>query len=153
MEVKKNLNNVQRKMLDEIYTEQFQKRANLITVDREAGRRLLQTQLLTKEASNKKVKEMLEAGKKFFLLEQELRTELAANGVAVNPTLSRQPELSINQYRSDGQYKELEDYQKATNAIELALSEKKKEMRAKIYGVAASYEDVDAEIKELLKDI
>jgi len=153
MEVKKNLNNTQRKMLDQIYVEQFDKRARMIRESRRAGREKLMVQLLAKESEDEKIQEMLDAGRKFYLLYEELKPKLAVNGVSVDNNLNKIPKLYINQYSRANKYVDLQDYDDETDKIELSLSEKKKEMRAKIYGVAASYEDVDKEIKELLKDI
>lgn len=152
MDTKKNLNNVQRKMLDEIYREQFDKKANLIRQERQAGYAKLQAQLLAKEAQNGDVKEMLLHAEAFYLMYEKLKPQLAAKGVSVDCTLNRVPQLIVDRWGDKGKYPELEEYQAETNRIEVDLGEKKKLMRAKIYGVAASYEEVDKEISELLKD-
>lgn len=158
MEVKKNLNNVQRKMLDEIYTEQFKKRESAILNDRVAGLKKLESSLLKKLLGDKDVKKMLEAGKTFYEMEAKLRNELRELNVSVTENVSNEPTLRIGtRYYSNAgavdEFPEVTEYNKETRRIELTLSEKKKEMRAKIYGVAASYEDVDKEIKDMLKDI
>lgn len=154
MEVKKNLNNIQRKMLDQIYTEQFDKRSKAILQDREKGLAELQTKLIKQTLKNKDVKKMIEAGVAFYRLRNELSSTLAESGISVEGYLSREPYLTIHGgYRTTNEFPEITEYKAKTREIELNLSEKKKEMRAKIYGVAASYEEVDSEIKELLKDI
>lgn len=154
METKKNLNNVQRKMLDEIYTEQFKKKADIILEERRAGYVKLQAALLAKESKNKEVKAMLDAGTKFYELENKLHDQLISNGVTVDYRLSNAPKLSVtSSYRSEGRYAELEAYQSETYRIEIALGEKKKLMRAKIYGVASSYEEIEKDISEILKDV
>lgn len=158
MEVKKNLNNVQRKMLDEIYMEQFKKRESAILAERSAGLKQLQSKLLKDLATEKpEIKEMLEAGKTFYELELKLRPELRELNVCVDNYLSNLPELRIGVRYSNGgnlgEFPEVEAYHKETRRIELSLAEKKKEMRAKIYGLATTYEEVDEEVKELLKNI
>lgn len=155
MEVKKNLNTIQRKMLDEIYSEQFKKRESLILLERSTGRKKLEAKLLKDLVKTPEVKKMLEAGKTFYELSVKLMAELRDINVSVTNKPSSLPELTIGGYYGGqvGEFPEVEEYEKETRRISMTLSEKKKEMRAKIYGVAASYEDVDAEIKELLKGV
>jgi hypothetical protein len=156
MEVKKNLNNVQRKMLDEIYTEQFKKRERTISDERQAGLNQLQQKCLKGFKQDKEVKKMLEVGKAFYELQEKLSPKMDASGISLNRRIGKVPQLEIcNRYYGYDrkEFPEVTVYQSETTRIELRLAEKKKEMRAKIYGVSASYEDVDAEIKELLKDI
>lgn len=153
MQTKKNLNGIQRKMLDEIYSEEFKKKSEVILEGRRVEYAKLQASLLAKESKGREVKAMLDAGQKFYELSQKLKSELAAKGVVVENYISGAPKLAVNSYRADGRFPELEEYQAETYKIESALASKKREMRAKIYGVDASYEVVDAEIKELLKDI
>jgi hypothetical protein len=154
MEVKKNLNNVQRKMLDEIYMEQFKKRESIILNDRAIGLKKLTQELLKGLLKDKEIKKMMEAGQTFYELELKLRGQLKELNVEVSGRIHTEPELQINRYSGAiNEFKEVVDYNKETQRITLVLSEKKKEMRAKIYGVAASYEEVDQEIKELLQGI
>jgi len=155
MEVKKNLNGMQRKMLDEIYTEQFKKREKTILDERERGKSILTDKLLKEFAKDKEVKAYLEAGKKFFELAQKLKPKFDKNGVSTSDYITKVPALSVYcGYRNDYKvFPELNIYSEETIRIEGVLAEKKREMRAKIYGVEASYEEVDKEIKELLKDV
>lgn len=157
MEVKKNLNNVQRKMLDEIYTTQFEKRADLIREERAKGLSNVKKELLKKKLTEKDVKKMMEAGKLFYQMADKLAPKLKEVGLSIAGVPTKEPcvEYGYNYYSSSpsGDFKEITVYNDKTREIELNLGEKKKEMRAKIYGVAASYEEVDQEIKELLKDV
>lgn len=156
MEVKKNLNGTQRKMLDEIYSIQFEKRANIIREQRKAGLDKLTTQSLRKFSGNKDIKKLLELGKQYYELSQKLGNDFSDNGVQLTQTLNSVPHIEIRgrYYGSGyGQFPEVEAYSKETQDIELELGEKKREMRAKIYGVAASYEEVDSDIKSLLATV
>lgn len=156
MEVKKNLNNVQRKMLDTIYLEQFEKRERVIKDERQVGLNKLNEKCLKSFKQDKEVKKMLEAGKTFFELQEKLTPKMDGQGISLTQRMSKAPTLEVRS-RFYGyerkEFPEVTEYQEETTRIELRLAEKKKEMRAKIYGVAASYEEVDGEIKELLKDI
>lgn len=156
MEVKKNLNNVQRKMLDTIYLEQFEKREKVIKDERQAGLDKLNEKCLKSFKADKEVKKMLEAGKVYFELQEKLTPKMDAQGVSLTQRMSKTPNLEVRSRFYGYERKEFPEvtaYQEETTRIMLRLSEKKKEMRAMIYGVAASYEEVDKEIKELLKDI
>lgn len=156
METKKNLNTIQRKMLDEIYKEQFEKRERVIKQQREDGLADLKKKLLKKVATEKDVKKMLEAGKTFYQMKEQLASTLSEKGISVDGYLSKEPKLEMNgRYYSSsaGEMEELTAYRDETTRIEMILAEKKREMRAKIYGVAASYEEVDKDISELLKSV
>lgn len=155
MEVKKNLNNVQRKMLDTIYTEQFDKRAAVMADERKAGLDALTKKCLKTFASRKDVKKMMDAQKAFYESYKKLEKEMDNNGISLSNSVYDHELVIRNRYYGyeRKEFPEIVAYQAATTAQELKLAEKKKEMRAKIYGVAASYEEVDQEIKELLKDI
>lgn len=156
MEVKRNLNNIQRKMLDEIYTEQFEKRQKIIKDEREAGLNALKEKCLKSFKTNKEVKKMLEAGKVYFELQEKLTPEMDLKGICLTQRANKMPSLEVrNRYYGHDrkEFPEVTEYEAESTRIDLRLSEKKREMRAKIYGVSASYEEVDEEIKELLKDI
>lgn len=155
MEAKKNLNNVQRKMLDEIYSEQFKAIEQATNNQRTKDRQKLEAKLLKDFAKNKDVKAYLEAGKKFFELAQKLKPVFNEKGVNTSDYISKAPELSVN-YGWRNEYKtfpELEKFNEETIRIEGLFAQRKREMRAKIYGLNTTYEEAEAEIKELLKDI
>lgn len=155
MEVKKNLNNVQRKMLDEIYSEQFKAVESAKTNERSKERQKLEAKLLKDFAKNKDVKTYLEAGKKFFELAQKLRSEFDKNGVRTSDYISKPPVLTVEYgYRNDQKvFSELEKFNDETLRLQGVFAQRKREMRAKIYGLNTTYEEAEAEIKELLKDL
>ncbi len=156
METKKGLNATQRKMLDEIYTEQFEKRAKVILSERGVGREKLQDKLVKEQLKDKEIKKFIEAGQTFYKMQNDPRfsEKLKTRGLSINTSIHSNPKVSIStSYYNTYELPELEKYNERTREIEQQLSEKKKEMRAKIYGVEASYEEVDKEIKALLKDI
>lgn len=155
MEVKKNLNNIQRKMLDEIYSEQFKAIERESEQKRAKEKAKLEEKLLKDFAKNKDVKAYLEAGKKFFELAQKLKPEFEKNGVRSSDYISRPPVLSVEYgYRNDYKvFKELEAFNEETLRIDSTFAQRKREMRAKIYGLNTTYEEAEAEIKELLKDL
>lgn len=157
MEAKKNLNNIQRKILDEIYTEQFDKREKFILDNREQELGKLQEKNLKVFAADKEIKKMVGAGELYFEMVRKLREKMESKNVTIGETLSTCPKLGVKTYfygrSEDKDFPEVARHKKETRAIALTLGEKRKEMRAKIYGVSASYEEVDAEIKEILKDV
>lgn len=156
MEVKKNLNNTQRKILDEVYTQQFDTIARQVQSTRASGLADVQTKVVKKLLKDKEIKKMLDAGATFFALSRKLESKLDGEGVHVDNRLNNEPSLVFGRRGWSsvvGTAPEIKEYQTETARIELALAEKKKEMRAKIWGTSVSYEEADAEIKALLKDL
>lgn len=155
MEVKKNLNNVQRKMLDEIYSEQFRAIESASEAKRNKERQKLVEKLLKDFSKDKDVKAYLEAGRKFFELAQKLKPQFEKNGVRTSDYISKPPVLSIEYgWRNENKvFKELEDFNEETLRVEGLFAQRKREMRAKIYGLNTTYEEAEAEIKVLLQDL
>jgi hypothetical protein len=155
MEVKKNLNTVQRKMLDEIYTKQFNVREEAINKEREIERQKLEAKVLKDFKKDKDVKKYLEAGKAFYDLRKKLDSKLQENGIGVTEYVSNVPDLKLSYGYSNNyqQVPELLEFNDESYRIKQTLTDRKLEMRAKIYGLNASYEEVEADIKALFKDL
>ena len=155
MEVKKNLNNVQRKMLDEIYSEQFKSIRREVLDKREKEYHLLEAKELKAFAKDKDVKAYLEAGKKFYELRKKLEPKFQENGIGTNEYISNIPELKTSYGYGTGYNRlpALEAHKDETSRLESLFDQRKREMRAKIYGLNATYEEAEAELKELLKDL
>lgn len=156
MEVKKNLNNQQRKILDSVYTEQFDKVQQAMRDERAKGLAKVQTEVIKRLLKDKDVKKMMDAAATMHQLHRKLQKKLDGEGVYVDNMPSNETYLKFGRryYFADcGTAPEVEEYEKKTREIELQFAEKKKEMRAKIWGASVTYEEAEAEIKELLKDI
>lgn len=155
MEVKKGLNNTQRKLLDEVYTKQFKTRRKEIIDGRQQDLRKLEEKALKNFGKDKEIKKFLEVGKQFYELRKKLDKKLEENGVGVSQYVSDIPELKLsygyaNNYQ---QMPELLEFKEETIRIENSLGDRETEMRSKIWGINLSYEEVEAEIKELLKNL
>lgn len=155
MEAKKDLNNTQRKMLDEIYTEQFKKKEQKILQDRQDGYRKLQAKVLKDETKSKNIKAILDAAEKFTALYKKHSGELEEKGLKIDnmPYRDEAFSLKLADRYDNNTHPTLLAYKEETYAIEENLAKVKKEMRAKIYGLNTTYEEVDKEIGEILKGI
>lgn len=155
MEVKKNLNQEQRKLLDKMYTEAFDKREKVIMDEREAGLKKVADKCLKEFASLKDVKKMMDASKEFYTLFKKLEKTMDESGVTISGSVYDH-ELSIrNRYYGYDrkEFPAVQAYQDETTKLKMQLLEKRTEMRAKIIGINATYEEVETDIKELLKSL
>lgn len=157
MQPKKDLNNVQRKMLDQIYTEQFGKKEQAILATRAKEYDALQIKVLKKESLTPNLKKMLKCGEEYYKLLESNKSYLNENGLYVNDTVSKKPELTLSHsysYNSSyNKHPQLTAHTEETQRISIMLGEKKKEMRARIYGSSVSYDEVEKEITEILKGV
>jgi hypothetical protein len=156
MQPKSGLNNTQRKMLDEIYMEQFKKKERAIKQKREEGLSLLKEKIIKEESKSKDAKPILEAAKKLAQLVETHKDTMRERGVTVKGIrLDGNIEVDIHthSYSTYIVHPKIEAYKEDTLNLELELAQKKKEIRALIYGLAATYEEADKEIAEVLKGI
>lgn len=154
MEAKKDLNNQQRKMLDEIYTEQFKKKEQRILEDRREGYQDLHKKVLKKERSSKNVKAVMDAATKFRELVLKHKEEFDEKGLTIDHYYRDDKfDLKISDSYRSQTHPDLKAYQEETYVIEENLAKVKKEMRARIYGLNTTYEEVDKEIAEILKGL
>jgi hypothetical protein len=98
----------------------------------------------------------MDAAKTFFDLQNKLQPEMDKQGVYVEHRLNSEPYIRYGR-RGYGSYSEsapdVEAYEDETRRIQRRLSDKKREMIGKIWGVDASIETIDKEIQEFLKDL
>lgn len=154
MEAKKNLNNQQRKMLDEIYTEQFNIKEQAILDGRAVEYEDLKKSILEREANRRSTKAVIQAGKKFFELLEGYKEELDSRGFNIYQNYGvREIALRLNERYSATLNSELVAHQERTQAIRIELAQKKQIIRSAIYGTAISFDEVKAEIEAVLADI
>lgn len=157
MQPKKNLNNQQRKMLDEIYSEQFNAKKAVILNKRSEELSTLKLQVVDEVSNTRKAKALVEAGKRFYELLQTTGKELAEVGIHINEKVSGVPILGLQRYSYsstvDATHPKLLAHQERTRQIEAELAEKKQLIRSAIYGMATDFNDVKAEIEAVLADI
>lgn len=155
MEAKKNLNNTQRKMLDEIYTSQFKKKEQVILKRRDEGMGVLQRAVLKKALTNKQLSPMINSLRKFRELYKTNKEYMDENGFHLTQMYDiGNVKLEVN-YKKYGELgnPELNAYHDETERIRDELETKRREMRARIYGLNVTYEEADKEIYALLESI
>lgn len=152
MKVKTNLNNVQRKMLDEIYSKQFDELARPIMEERQRGLDKLTRKVLRDEQKKDPVKKVLKAWKEAVKLSKQYQTYFEDRGLSLSNSTYSEYELSFKRY-SNHEHPEILKYQAETDRIHAELVNRKKEIRARIFGMETTFEDVDAEIKKYIADI
>lgn len=153
MEAKKELNNAQRKMLDEIYCEQFDKISKPILGKRAEGLQKLKQEVLKEEIAKDPVKtslKMLNDATKYIKKHEEHYNKM---GLKLSSSLPTSFSLEFQYGWKAEQHPKIQKYLEETAKIELDLANKKKEIRSRIYGMSTTYEEVDAEIREYIKGI
>lgn len=155
MEVKRNLNNVQRKMLDQIYTEQFSQKERAILDKRDKGYEVLKAQILESERKSPANKAVLEAGKKFYDLLTKNKGQLATKSLGFTQTIHSLPQLefSYSYGNNGGIHPKLSAYSDETTRLRTELAHKKQEVRARIYGLATTFDEVKREVEAIIKTI
>lgn len=144
-------------MLDEIYTEQFKAKERLILVKREEGLSQLKIRVTRKELKSKDVKSIIDAAKKLKKLMEDNQETLDNRGIKIEGfSFNNELKLSLSSghyYNNYRKHPEIEAYEEETERINVELAQKKKEIRARIYGLAISYEEADKEISKILKEV
>lgn len=148
MEQKKNLNNTQRKMLDDLYLSRFNAKRRAVLDERANQSKKLEAAIVVKEA--KKYRELIRIGSKYFQLCKELRLQLENDGLELQSCLSSEPCLRLSSYR--GQHPDMVEFRKATAVIEESFADKAALLRARIYGVDTSYTEIEADIEKALSE-
>lgn len=138
-------------MLDEIYSEQFDKIAKPILNDRKKGLDKLQEEVIRKEAKQDPIKKILKLLNEASDLAKENEEYFKDNGLKFNHSLYQDWKLEFGW--SSENHPEIEAYCLETREVEQDLINKKKEIRSRIYGMNTTFEQVDAEIKEYIAGI
>lgn len=157
MEVKKNLNNVQRKMLDQIYSEQFEFKRKSIMDAREAGLKELAKEVQKEVSAQPEVAAFLKAYKALQEQFKAIKPTLETEGVQISGRFdANEPEVSEPStyvYASRPENSKVAAYNDRTQEISRELNEKKQIIRSAIYGMETDYESVKAEIEAVLSTI
>lgn len=138
-------------MLDEIYTEQFDKHVEPIFKARQEEQALLRLKVVESESRTPKVKDAIDkiiAAKEAF---DGIEKYLERRGMR----LSSEPRvawLEINGY-GDVRHPALQAHVEETRKIEVDLAKKKKEIRARVYGMDTTYAEVEREVARELASI
>lgn len=143
MEPKTALNNTQRKMLDTIFTERINKKVRLHDARRRDEREKLVKAELEKANKDKDVKEYQKLHKQL----KDLEKTLANKGIKLNTKYDGSIEVSLgsSSYGNNAPLA-VEAFDEETRRIEEKIVEATTEVRARIYGMDTSYEEVDQEL-------
>ena len=130
-------------MLDEIYTDQFDKIASGILHERANGHSKLKIQVLKDERLKEPAKSILKHLQSACELMEKNKDYFQENGLRLENSLYKN-DLSMNSY--DGKHPKLYAYEQKTHEIEVELAKKRKEIRARVYGLNTTYEEVEKEV-------
>ncbi len=154
METKTGLNNTQRKMLDDVYMEQYRKIEQSVLDKRKAEIKVLYSAVIKKEKSKEPLKTAFKKIQEGIEAYRSIKAYLADNGMRLDSSLPTETELEIyNGYSSNAPHPDVVEFDRKTEEIKQKLYEKRKEIRARIYGLSSTYEEVDAEIRAHLQDL
>jgi len=155
MKPKKELNAQQRKMLDEVYMHQFDTIARKQSDQRMEDRKKLEYETVKKELAKEPLKTLLKKLNDAFESQERNAEYLKEHGLKVDSKLYK-PEIKTTRRSSYDDvlpHPVMEKFDKETREIEIDLSNKRKEIRARIYGLSTTFEEVDAEIKNYINGI
>lgn len=156
MDAKKNLNNTQRKMLDEIYTKSIDNKISEFISSRNKELAELKRAELDKLSKNKNVKAFLDAVEK--------SRSLYANAIEIVKPLGFEFNVSYSIDRDTVRLQEqfgyrsklpkfVNDFHAETERKVSELRRIKDEIRLRVYGSDATYASIEAEINALLKGV
>ena len=151
MEKKTDLNNTQRKMLDEVYMQHFEVVVKNIKDKRNAEYDRLKQQV--KKDFMKKYADKISAYEKAAEILWKLDQTQEETGLQLFRYSSDRPNKLEVSIRNSYCIPVLQKYSEETRRIEEELSKKKKEIRARIYGMDMTYEQVESEISKELASI
>lgn len=144
MEAKKDLNNTQRKMLDEIYNKRFNEKIKPYRQKRHEELEEVRRKALEEAKTSKDVEKFRDLIEKV----RALKDKLYAGGVSVYDSYDGVVKVELK-----SNHPKVKAHNDETETTLDRASEVQAEMRAKIYGLNTSYEEVDKEIAELLKGV
>ena len=145
MEPKTNLNNTQRKMLDTIMSERIKKRVGSARNKRQDERNALVKAELSKAEKSKEVKEVQKLYKELKVKQEALKNK----GIKVGTKYDGSFEVSLGSSYDNNVPFAIAAFDKETEVLDEKISEATTEVRARIYGMDTSYDEVDKELKEM----
>lgn len=153
MEKITSLNNTQRKMLDDAYMDEFDKIKKIKLDDRKFEETKNINLILKKENKDKKITKFLNNYNSLVEQYKKTKTELSEKGLRIDniSNYSNEAKLVFDSYGN--QHPEVRKEKDKTFNLELELEKKRREIRAKIYGMDMSYEDIKKDIDDCLKSI
>lgn len=147
------LNNVQRKMLDDIYMEQFDKIEREILEPIKRDFEKLKETVLREEIKKSPIKELYLALEKAHKLYKKNENYLNDNDMAFKEGYGYKKEPVLEFGYGYVRHPKIVAFHKKAKEKELELANKRKEIRARIYGLNTTYEEVSKEISAYLSSI
>ena len=145
MEPKTSLNNTQRKMLDEVFKERIKKNVNSYRERRQDERQKMANNILETAKKSKEVKEITKLYKDLKAKEAALKKQ----GIKISTSYnSDNLEVKLGDRYDDTKPPKLELFDETTRLTDEKITEASTEVRARIYGMDTSYEQVDKELLE-----
>ena len=144
MEPKTNLNNTQRKMLDTVFSQRIEKKVKLFNERRSDERKKLERAELAKAEKSKDVKEAVKFYKSFYALKKKLSDQ----GVELSTNYDGAVKVELGgRYGTNTKPFALQAFDEESRKLSEKINESTTEVRARIYGMDTSYEEVDKELK------
>lgn len=144
MEAKKDLNNTQRKMLDEIYTKRFNEKIKPYRSKRHDQLETIRDNALEEAKKSKDVEKFRELVAKT----KALKDKLYQGGISVYDSYDGVVKVEIK-----SNHPKVQSFNDETEKTLDTASEAQAEMRTRIYGLNTTYEEVDKEIAQILKGL
>ena len=142
MEPKTSLNNTQRKMLDTIFSERIQKKVQAYREKRSLERAKLVKSELEKAEKSKEVKELTKMYKDIKAREKALKEK----GIKVSTSYDGSIKVELGGRYDDNASFAIEAFDAETRKTDEKINESTTGVRARIYGMDTSYEQVDKEL-------
>ncbi len=161
MEAKKDLNNTQRKVLEEVYLEQLKEMHQQYRRDRRDERDKTKDEVLEKlknKSEFKKLQKAIVNLREAFkdsdkLLAEEGISLYGVEGYRETPS-EKAAKIHLGWYSSDADTnKTMQLFDAVTQETERKFASAKNEIRAKIWGLDSSYADIEAEVSAVLASI
>lgn len=152
MEKKVGLNNTQRKMLDEVYMEQFDKIERASKEKRTREREVLSNKVLAYELKTPLMKILMKSIGDAYTAFKKSEKYMKDNGLSLenNP---HESELRIGRGWNSLVHPDMRKFDDETSRIEEDFAKSRKEIRARIYGMETTYAEVEGEIAKYIANI
>lgn len=142
-------------MLDEVYMEQFDKLHKIESGKRATQRKDLENKILKEESQKSPIKGLLKSISEACEALKNAEEYLKSRGLSINHTsyFNDSHELTFSGRYSDNQHPEMRKFDEESEKLEVEWARRKKEIRARIYGMETTFEVVDKEIKDYIANL
>ena len=164
MEAKKGLNNTQRKILEEIYVDKLKSDLKAVKSKRQSERDAFIKSVIDEELKAASVKRVKKALDNLVTTLEKDGWYLEERGIKVNGLpgyrddgdLSRRAakiQLELHSSYGERDNPMIQDYDEETLMVQARYEAANREIRAKIWGLDTSYEEIEKEVQAVLNGI